>query len=91
MNRQVLTYDIVSKLIGVPRPALGGLLDPAHAYCLKHNLPPLTVLVVSDQTCMPGSGFTAAEDIPKAQVSVFDFDCLAHRIPSSEDFAAAFR
>lgn len=89
MNRQVLTYDIVSKLIGVPRPALGGFLDPVQAYCLKHHLPPLTVLVVSEQTGMPGSGFTAAEDIPKAQVSVFGFDWIAHGAPPPEDFEAA--
>ena len=43
-NRQVLTYDILSRLIGVPRPGLGQLLEPIQSYCLINKLPPLTIL-----------------------------------------------
>ena len=34
-NRQILTYDIVGKLIGVPRQALGPMLEPIQSYCFN--------------------------------------------------------
>jgi hypothetical protein len=88
-NRQVLTYDILSKLIGVPRQGLGQLLEPIQSYCLNNKLPPLTILVVSESTGMPGEGFIAAEDIPKAQMEVFAFDWLAHGAPPPKNFENA--
>ena len=87
-NRQILAYDTVANLIGVPRPALGGLLDPIQSYCLKHGLPPLTVLVAGEKTGLPGTGFTAAEDIPGAQAMVFSFDWIGRGAPSPTDFEA---
>jgi hypothetical protein len=88
-NRQVLTYRILGKLIGVPARGLGHLLEPVQSYCLLHGLPPLTILVVSEDTGLPSSGFTAAEDIPKTQLSVFQHDWLEADAPSPEDLAAA--
>lgn len=88
-NRQVLTYPLVSKLIGVPHAGLGQLLEPIQSYCLIHDLPPLTILVVSSESGLPGVGFIAAKDIPKTQQVVFDFDWLAHGAPSPETLANA--
>ncbi|AUT04021.1 hypothetical protein CLI64_28600 [Nostoc sp. CENA543] len=88
-NRQVLTYDIVGKLIGVPRQGLGRMLEPIQSYCLLNKLPPLSILVVSEQTGMPGTGFIAAQDIPLTQLQVFTFDWLTHKTPSSEDLKKA--
>jgi hypothetical protein len=88
-NRQVLTYPLVSRLIGVPQAGLGQQLEPIQSYCLLHGLPPLTILVVSSDTGMPGSGFIAANDIPRTQQKVFDFDWLGHGAPSPETFADA--
>ena len=88
-NRQVLTYEMVANLIGVPRRGLGGLLGPIQSYCLEHELPPLTILVVGQDTGIPGAGFIAAEDIPKTQVQVFAYDWLQHGCPSVADFEAA--
>ena len=90
-NRQVLTYDIVSKLTGVPRPGLGQVLEPVQSYCLVKQLPPLTILVVSQDSGLPGQGFIAAQDIPATQMQVFDFDWLGHGAPSPEDLEAAVR
>ena len=73
-NRQVLSYDIVGKLIGVPRQGLGRLLEPIQSFCLINGYPPLTILVVSDTTGMPGTGFIASQDIPRHQVAVFGHD-----------------
>ena len=88
-NRQVLTYSLVSRLVGVPQAGLGQLLEPIQSYCLLHKLPPLTILVVSSETGMPGSGFIAASDIPRVQQQVFEFDWLSHGAPSPETFADA--
>ncbi len=88
-NRQVLTYGILGKLIGVPARGLGHLLEPVQSYCLLKSLPPLTILVVSEDSGLPSSGFTAAGDIPKTQLSVFQHDWLKVGAPSPEDLAAA--
>jgi len=83
------TYDMVSKLIGVPRPGLGQLLEPIQSYCLLKRLPPLTILVVSEDTGLPGTGFIAAEDIPKTQITVFAHDWIAKSAPSPEELDQA--
>ncbi len=82
-NRQVMTYDLVGKLIGVPRQALAKLLEPIQSYCLLKKLPPLTVLVVN-ATGRPGGGFIAAQDIPEAQQNVFRYDWLEEVKPTPE-------
>ena len=88
-NRQVLTYDMVAKLTGMARAGLGQCLEPIQSYCLVHNLHPLTILVVSEKTGMPGVGFVAAQDILRFQQEVFRYDWLAHGAPSPEDFEKA--
>ena len=88
-NRQVLTYGILSKLIGVPRQGLGQLLEPIQSYCLLNKLPPLTILVVRDDSGLPGTGFVAAQDVPKTQIEVFTQDWLAHGAPSADTLAEA--
>ena len=90
-NRQVLTYEMVARLTGVARVGLGRCLEPIQSYCLVKGLSPLTILVVSEKTGMPGVGFIAAQDIPRAQQEVFEYDWLAHGGPSPESFEAAGR
>ncbi|MDP3786148.1 MAG: hypothetical protein Q8R05_01120 [Candidatus Omnitrophota bacterium] len=55
----------------------------------KDKLPPLTILVVSEETGMPGEGFIAASDIPKTQMEVFAFDWLNRMTPSPDDLKDA--
>ena len=88
-NHQVLTYDIVSKLIGVPARGLGQLLEPIQSYCLLHRIPPLSILVVSGTTGMPGVGFVAAQDIPREQLRVFSHDWLSESPPTPEQLQDA--
>jgi hypothetical protein len=90
-NRQVLTYDIVSNLVGIPRQGLGKPLEPIQSYCLLKKLPPLTILVVSEDTGLPSSGFTAAEDIPKTQLGVFKHDWLKGGPPTPEQLEQAVK
>ena len=66
-NLQELTYSVVAKLTGVARVGLGQCLEPIQSYCLVRGLKPLTILVVSEKSRMPGVGFIAAHDIPRTQ------------------------
>ena len=88
-NRQVLIYDFVGRLIGVPRQGLGQLLEPIQSYCLLHKLPALTTIVVSQESGMPGTGFIAAQDIPAEQARVFRQNWLERACPTAADLNAA--
>lgn len=83
-NRQVLTYQLVSQLTGIPRPAIGGFLDPIQNYCQSKGIPPLTSIVVSGKTGIPGEGFIAEKDIPRAQTETFEFNWLKWGCPKVE-------
>src|SRR5688572_27525169 len=85
-NRQILTYTILGKLIGVPQQGLGQLLMPIQSYCMRKELPALTSLVV-DKDGIPGQGFIAAANVPKAQAEVFATAWLEEDVPTAEDFA----
>lgn len=89
-NRQVLTYDIVAKLTGVVRPSIGDFLRPIQQFCTEANLPPLTAIVVSEVTGLPGDGFLAAADVPAAQMRVFQEKWLEKTAPTAEQLAAAY-
>lgn len=88
-NRQILTYGIVGKLMGVPQQGLGRMLEPVQSFCILNQLPPLTILVVSETTGEPGAGFVAAEDIPKTQLDVFNFDWISYGAPAAESLEKA--
>jgi hypothetical protein len=88
-NRQVLTYKMVYQLTGMAISGLGKCLEPIQSYCLVKGLPPLTILVVNQNTGLPGAGFVAAQDIPKTQLDVFAYDWLAHGAPKPEDLEIA--
>jgi len=89
-NRQVLTYDMVARLTGVVRPSIGDLLRPIQRLCAESELPPLTALVVSEQTGLPGEGFIAASDVPAAQMRVFQYRWLEMSAPTAEQLASAY-
>ena len=90
-KRQSLTYGQLGKLIGVPAAGLGGLLEPIQSYCLSQKLPPLTVLVVQQETGLPGPGFTAAsaQAFDQAQSQVFAYGWLEHGNPQPEKLEQA--
>lgn len=84
-NRQILTYEMLGRLIGVPARGLGQLLEPVQSYCLIHQLPPLTILVVKETTGLPGEGYTAsAGDYGKHQLEVFAYDWIERGAPTAE-------
>ena len=89
-SRQVLTYDMVARLTGVVRPSIGDFLRPIQQYCTENGIPPLTALVVSESTGLPGEGFIAAADVPAAQMRVFQHRWLDSIAPTAEQLEAAY-
>jgi hypothetical protein len=88
-HRQTLTYDVLGRLIGLPQPELGRLLEPVQSLCILEDLPPLTSLVVESRSGQPGEGFIAAADVPQAQAEVFAYGWLDRAAPTADQFAAA--
>lgn len=88
-NCQILNYDRLSRLIGVPESDLGRRLEPIQSHCILKGLPPLTSIVVNSRTGMPGEGFIAADNVPQAQAETFLFNWLAQPVPTREDFREA--
>lgn len=88
-RRQSLAYEELSQLIGVPRQGLGQLLEPIQSYCILKKLPPLSSLVVSDDTGLPGAGFIAARDVPQAQARVYASDWLSAGPPTPKKLEGA--
>jgi alkylated DNA nucleotide flippase Atl1 len=76
-NRQVLTYEIVGKLIGVPRQGLARHLGHIMHYCEKNKLPPLTALVVGKISGKPGEGLITVNDLSKDMERIFNHEWYA--------------
>jgi hypothetical protein len=90
-NQQILSYHTIEKLTGVPRLGVGQFLGPIQSYCRKHDLPPLTAIVIKEDTGLPSGGFTAATDIVCAQARVFVFDWLSKGAPTVEELEQAHK
>ena len=82
-NRQTLTYAFVGKLVGLPAAAIGRSLYPIQHFCKQQKLPPLTVLVVNQETGLPGEGLEV-NDFAKMVEEVFEFDWISYKAPGSE-------
>jgi len=92
-HRQNITYSQLAQATGAFTGGLGALLEPIQSYCLLQALPPLTILVVQQESGLPGSGFTGASagDLARAQARVFSFNWLKHGNPGPEKLAQAAR
>ena len=88
-HRMSMTYDLLGRLIGVPRQSLGQLLEPIQSHCVLNKMPPLTALVVSERTGTPGDGFIAATDLPLAFVEIFAWDWLSGFPPRPDELKSA--
>ena len=88
-NRQILNYARLAGLIGVPEADLGRFLEPIQSHCILKGLPPLTSIVVDSRTGIPGEGFIAADNVPRAQAETFLFNWLELSPPTRDDFREA--
>ena len=92
-SRQNITYGQLAQIAGAFTGGLGGWLEPIQSYCIINELPPLTVLVVQQDSGMPGSGFTGASagELAKAQARVFAYNWLEHGNPGAEKLEQALK
>lgn len=82
-NRKTLTYSFLGKLVGLPAAAIGRSLYPIQYFCKQQGLPPLTVLVVNQETGLPGEGLVV-DDFAKMVQEVFAFEWISYRVPGAE-------
>lgn len=87
LNRQLLTYKMVGERIGVPPQGLADILGHIMFYCAHHKFPPLTVLIVSEETGKPGSGLGTSDDNDKDRELVFKFKWIDQPAPRAAELA----
>ena len=91
-ERKSYTYGDVAKILGMGGAGvLGQFLDPIMRYCEDHKLPPLTVLVVNQDTGLPGEGLTTLENVNVDRERVFAYDWFSIEPPETKDFEKANR
>ena len=93
-NRQITTYNALAQMLGYQGAGqfMTGFLDPIMRYCQANGLPPLTVLVVNQETGRPGAGLAAAlqdTDQDRERERVFNYRRFHIFPPTPQDFAEA--
>ncbi len=88
-NRQTITYEDMSDLMDYGNARTVSIaLDPVLRYCQENGLRPLTALVVSKYSGVPGGGFTRQyPDVPRVQQKVYACDWHAIYPPTANEFA----
>ena len=89
-ERKTYTYGDVASVLGfkgagVFDEMLGGIMW----YCRERDLPPLTALVVNQETGQPGGGFLPVGDLDAAREDVFRFDWFSLEPPETKEFKKA--
>src|SRR5262245_56609368 len=84
-NRQTLTYEILSKHVGVPQQGLARHLENIVQFCEARELPPLTVLVVQKHVGKPSHGFHSSTDVDASREQVYEHDWYGMKPPAVED------
>ncbi|MCY4416090.1 MAG: hypothetical protein OXE87_07255 [Chloroflexi bacterium] len=88
-NRQTTTYNALAQKLGYQGAGqfMSGLLDPVMLYCQANSLPPLTVLVVNQETGKPGAGLAGAlQDADQERERVFNYRWFHIFPPTPQDF-----
>jgi alkylated DNA nucleotide flippase Atl1 len=93
-ERKSYTYGDIAKMLGMGGAGvLAQFLGPIMWYCddQKPKLPPLTVLVVNQDTGLPGEGLTTLENVNEDRERVFAYDWFSIEPPETKQFEAADR
>ncbi len=82
-NGEPISYKQLANAIGMHHRPLNYLLEVIQKYCITERLPPLTAVVVRQDTKMPSTGFTAWDinDIESGLAEVFAKDWQSLRNP----------
>ena len=88
-NRQSLTYGIVAGHLEFEGAGvLAQILDRILKHCDAKRLPPLTCLVVNQETGIPGSGLSTITDLPRDREAVYNTNWFALPHVQIVDFEA---
>jgi hypothetical protein len=89
-NRQTMTYKMLADMLGyegagVFAAKLGHIMN----WCQQNGLPPLTILVVNQETGLPGQGLVTPLNLHAEREDVFNYDWFNLMPPTPEELAAA--
>jgi hypothetical protein len=89
-NRQILNYGILAEILGYggPSPVIESLGHIMY-WCAENKLPPLTALVVNQQTGEPGGGLITGG--PKNFEGVFAYPWYTIVPPSPDELASSYK
>jgi hypothetical protein len=89
-ERKLYPYGQVAKILGMSGAGvIGQFLAPIVWYCQERGLPPLTVLVVNQDSGLPGDGLATLEEVNQDRERVFTWDWFALEPPETKDFEEA--
>jgi hypothetical protein len=89
-QQRLISYERLEALIGVPARGFGRSLDILQQYCIRHELPRLTSLVIIQATGRPGEGYipTPGSTLEADQARTFVFDWIGRAAPTLGDLEA---
>ena len=91
-ERKSFTYGDVADILGFGGAGtMGQFLGPIMWLCEDNEWPPLTVLVVNQETGLPGEGLSTIEEVNEDREAVFLFDWFGREPPQNLDFDEADR
>jgi hypothetical protein len=87
-RRETTTYKGIAKLLGYEKPeggpgstgagVVGKMVGDLMWWCRQNELPPLTSLIINEETGLPGVGVRVdLAEVPLAQQKVYEFDWYA--------------
>jgi len=88
--QKILSYKTMQQVTGIHRRGQANTLDLIQNYCIAKKLPPLTSIVVAEDTGLPSTGYKATATPTEtfaAQNRTFTFDWLRCEVPTSEVLA----
>ncbi|WP_295438807.1 hypothetical protein [uncultured Thiodictyon sp.] len=86
-ERKTYTYGDVATILGFGGAGvLSQILGCIMSYCADHRFPPLTVLIVNQDTGLPGEGLSTLEEVNQDREAVFRFNWFALEPPQDADF-----
>jgi hypothetical protein len=89
-DRKSYTYGQIATILGMGGAGvISQFLGPIMWYCEENGYPPLTVLVVNQDTGLPGEGLTTLQDVNEDREKAFNLDWFSIEPPTTEDFKAA--
>jgi alkylated DNA nucleotide flippase Atl1 len=89
-DRKTYKYGDVAKILGFGGAGvLGQFLGPIMNYCEANDLPPITVLIVNQETGLPSEGLVALEEVNLDREAVFKEDWFSLNPPQNSDFGEA--